>query len=363
MFDKPRHAKVIVPGAAQGHREPTQPVRVDTPPSAEELRSTRLLVGITSLSGLTLAFISAVAFQVLVQFIRVPPGADSVVKQCYEGDPLGCEVGYVCQGGQCVPAAKIEACQQGDPCGVGAGGCTCEAPMRCEDQVCRAEASSPMCESEAISRMLSVLAETCKGDWDSCPEGELQKFALHSSDFDEVLTAFGSAVTVHFPAGKPAIRPGDPWPSAAIEKHYIERLGNPQTREALQDAEVVVLIARSSRGGNERENSMYSRARNNLVTEMVLKASTRTPGERDAMRGKLKRLILNSHKILEPQFLLKHYESRMVAWSPEDEATLRANVRKHQELRGAGRTWTLNTLNQVVFVVPIPCKLPGGTGS
>ncbi|MCY1013030.1 hypothetical protein OV079_47370 [Nannocystis pusilla] len=48
----------------------------------------------------------------------------------------------------------------------------------------------------------------------------------------------------------------------------------------------------------------------------------------------------------------------MIAWSPEEEETLRANVADAANLRGNERRKTVRLINQVAFVVPLPCKLP-----
>ncbi len=282
--------------------------------------------------------------------------------ECKEGAPagsrFGCEAGEVCESGLCVPARRSVTCQVGNPCGPGAS-CNCDAPLSCEEGVCRATTRvAGACDDPAVQRILGGLAETCKGDVDGCKDEDLEKFALASEDFDEVMASFPSAVTIHFPNGAPDARSRvDTWPVDPERQHYRARLGQKFIVDALQEAPHVLLIARSSEGSGPKENQLFSKRRNDTVFDL-LRENIGTPDELRQLRGKIKRLRLPSTKALEIDFFSERPPDRIIAWSPEEEETLRANIADAKQLSWSARRQTRALLNQMVLLVPLPCDLP-----
>ncbi len=340
--------------------------RAEPTPSAQETRAARLMIGVMLASASALAFTGAVFLQlVMISISQSKPPIPSIAPGCREGDPSGCQSGQTCQGGTCVQVAAIDTCQVGDSCDMDGASCRCVAPLHCEAQVCRADKKPTSCDDPAVQRVLSGVVETCKGSWDSCPDDKLQDFALKSADFEEVLAAFPDTLTVHFPGGQPPMDSGKgPWPDTAeVRNHYQGQLARPAVAKALREAKVLLIIGRSSQGGHEQDNLRYSRKRVDLVVDWMLKAAASGPAESTELRGKLKRLLLGSRKILEPGFFLKHYANRIIYWSPDAEDNLRSNLAKLSSLSGKNHQDTVNTMNQVVFIVPIPCQLPGEPGT
>ncbi len=335
--------------------------RAETNPSASETRAARLMIGVMLASASALAFTGAVFLQVVAATLSESKATlTRPVAECVEGDPMSCQSGQTCQAGICVQVTTIDTCQVGDSCDVTGASCRCVEPLHCEANVCRADKKPASCEDAAVQRVLSGVFETCKGSWDSCPDDKLKDFALQSADFEDVLAAFPDTLTVHFPGGQPPIDSGKgPWPDTdEVRNHYQAQLSRPTVVKALREAQVLLIIGRSSQNGHEPDNLRYSRKRVDLVVDWVLKAAAR-PDESTELRGKLKRLLLGSRKVLEPDFFLKHYANRIIAWSADAEDNLRGKLANLPNLRGKDRSSTLNTMNQVVFIVPIPCQLPG----
>lgn len=331
--------------------------------ASEDARSGRFLLGVTLATGTTLGLMGVVLLQLIVALVNERRAPMEVVERgggamCKEGSSHDCDVGEVCRSGRCVKARQAKKCQVGDPCG-GEDGCTCAAPLRCEDNVCQAPAKvAAACDDEAVQRVLRGIAETCKNDLDSCPDQKLEEFAIESKDFDTVLAKFPNTLTVHFPDNQPSTQRGQgPWPVDPERAYYRAQLGQPYVAAALKEAEEIIVVGRSSEGGLETENYKYSQRRTDVVVDLLVANVTRQ-SEQKALRGKIKRLLLGSRKTLDLDFFNRNYANRMIAWSPEEEETLRANVADAANLRGNERRKTVRLINQVAFVVPLPCKLP-----
>ncbi len=352
------------PSTLPGRSAAATGARAEPTPSAQETRAARLMIGVMLASAGALAFTGAVFLQLVIASIsQATPTVAGPAPECREGDSMGCLAGHTCQDGNCIPVAKIDTCQVGDSCDVDGASCNCVGPLHCEAQVCRADKKPASCEDPAVQRVLRGVFETCKGSWDSCPDDKLEDFALASEDFEGVLAAFPDTLTVHFPGGLPPIDSDKaPWPDTEVREHYQTQLARPAVAKALREAQVLLLIGRSSQGGHEPDNRRYSRKRVDLVVDWILKSAASGPAESTELRGKLKRLLLGSRKVLAPDFFLKHYANRIVAWDTEAENNLRSKIANLPRLRFKDRRSTLNTMNQVVFIVPIPCQLPGEPG-
>jgi hypothetical protein len=205
--------------------------------------------------------------------------------------------------------------------------------------------------------VLVEVQKTCQGSWNNCPEDKLKDFVLNSADFDQVIAAVPGTMTVHFPGGRPFLSHGKDWPSDAELAHYRKQLSTPAVAKALSEAQDLLLIGRSSHSQNPEEDLRYSRARVNTVTEL-LTSSAPGPSESTALRGKFRQLMLGSRKVLQPDVFAKNYANRIVAWNEDIERYLRSKLVDVTKLSAKERKGILGMVNQVVFVVPIPCKLP-----
>lgn len=332
------------------------------PPAPEEVRSARLLLGVTLTTGVVLGLMGVVLLQLFVALLNQTAPSVEFERRgpvCTEGSTQDCEAGEVCRRGQCVKARRPKDCQVGDPCGIEGATCTCAAPLTCERSLCQApEQVAAACDDPDVQRVLRGVAEICKNDWESCPAEDLERLALSSKDFDGVLAKFPNTISVHFPGNKPSIqRGGARWPVDLERAFYRSQFGKDVVAEALRDAQEIIIIGRSSEGGKEDDNFRYSRLRANAVLDM-LRENARSPEEARDLGRKVKRLLLGSRKVLELEFFRDHYANRMIAWSEDEQATLRANI-ADDRLRGKERSETRRIANQVVFVVPVPCRLPG----
>jgi hypothetical protein len=77
-----------------------------------------------------------------------------------------------------------------------------------------------------------------------------------------------------------------------------------------------------------------------------------------AVRAKLRATILGSSKVLQPDFFIKHYANRIIAWSVDAEDILRAKLPAFANLSTQEKKGIHGQINQVVFIIPIACKAP-----
>lgn len=327
-------------------------------------RSNAVLLVMTLVLSATLGMLGVVLLQLIAALVTPPPPIASLAApECVEGNQNECEAGEICEAGRCVAAQEERSCQLGDRCG-DESGCTCAAGLACADGECRPPQSGAMsCDSPKIQEFLRGISAVCNGEFDTCLAADLEQFAVTSEIFDEVLAMFPSTITVHYPDNSPPVA-GTTWPpiKSEMRRHYRERLAHPYVAKALASAKDVLLIGRSSEGGSDAENYDFSRRRLTSVVDMLLEnAGGQT--ERTALQGKIRRVLLSNRRLIEPDFFHKHFTNRLIAWSGADEGTLRARIAGFDKLRGRPHSWTNRVMNQVVFVVPLPCPLPGASAA
>lgn len=324
----------------------------------QDTRAARHMLGVTFFAACALGLTAAVFLQLILTMSRQSQVvATGRVSECEEGDPLACPSGSTCSGGTCVDIPTLDTCQVGDSCEVSGASCRCQAPLGCQANVCTANIPTVSCDDPVVHKVLAEVQKTCQGSWHNCPEDKLKDFILKSAEFDQVLAAFPGTMTVHFPGGRPYLSAAGDWPSEGELAHYRKQLSTPAVVKALNEAQDLLLIGRSSQGNNANEDLKYSYARVNMVTELLTSTAT-GPNESTALRGKIRQLLLGSKKVLQPDFFVKHYANRIVAWSEAAEINLRAKIAGIDSLSAKERKANLGTMNQVVFIVPIPCKLP-----
>lgn len=330
-------------------------IRRDSAP--HEARAARHMVGVMLAIAATLALTATAFLQMVVTLIDTrtpPPGTQAA--ECVEGDPEGCPADYTCMGSNCVPVPALDTCQVGDSCDTSGASCRCLPPLTCQDQVCSADLPTPACELPAVQKLLAEVYKTC-GNIQNCPEDKLEDFIVKSADFDQIVTAFPGTITVHFPSGAPSIDGKREWPSAEQRNHYITMLSAPHVAAAIRDAQDVLLIGRSSPTTNVNQDLDYSRKRIAKVTEWLVSAAG-SPSASTAIRAKLRTTILGGKKVLQPDFFIKHYANRIIAWDEVAEANLRAKLPGFANLGARVKNDLRGQINQVVFIIPISCKAP-----
>jgi len=321
-------------------------------PGTDDRREARLIVAIAVGSGLVLGLIGAVLFQLVLALLG---GVRPAPMACQPGT---CEEGLVCgpQGVCREPPARTQ-CMPYDTCGTAYSTCECTGQnMACsDDNLCIATTAQPTqsaCENKKIQDLLTRVNEMCKGDIGRCRPEDLQKFAIASKDFDEIISLVPETITVHYAAGKPSL-------SDKHREYYLQRMRDLRVIDSLSTAKVILVIGRASAGGAESVNNKVSRARGQETVDLLRKLTKTADSGTYNKLSQVKLLILGNNKIIEPKFFEKSFRNRLIAWSAAMEATLLANLDNAEDLSSEDDQWTRDAINQVGIIVPIACDLPG----
>ena len=354
-----RTSRVVVSSTAKprsGEREITVPGRKDAPrvaaASPGELRTARLLVGITTAAGLAFAIVAFVGFQLILYNIR--PDTASVA-ECVED--MDCDEGQLCQTGRCRASSDESICEPGDSCGP----CSCKAPMSCKADLCTEPEPPPppACDDPELQKALARLEKECKGNLGTCEPGSLEKFAMKDKSFDALISAFQGVITVHFETGKPPLD-GTTWPDAKTRAYYVERLR--RSAEALRTAKYIFIIARSSPHGNARRNGLFAQQRSIHTKELLFAALDLSVAERDAFGAKFREFILGPKRKLDREFFAQRYSNHFITWSKISHDLLLKLIKSDEVSSKRDEQWADDTINQVVLVVPVTCELKPPTG-
>lgn len=267
-----------------------------------------------------------------------------------DDDPLGGDV-----------VVKLHTCARGEPC----VSCSCERPLDCNPEgLCveppsTVEADVPsapdVCADPRMERLLTALVR-CEhnGSIHACERGiSLNAFST-AGELDDVLARLPGSVSLHFPAGKPSLESGRPWPDARIRAHYLRMLDGSLAN--LRNAEAIVLIARSSKSGSPQRNFLYAVARAEFAAGLIGEAVGSTPLEREAVDSKLRSFVTGSGRVMDVKAFNNAYSGRFITWSAESEVALHRSL--EPGAAPADAQWADNVINQSIVVVPIPCPIP-----
>lgn len=276
-----------------------------------------------------------------------------VARECDEKADK-CGAGSVCVGGECVVVIR-PACASGQGCNDGK--CSCSPSQVCVDNACAAQPRSS-CADPELRKKIKALVVSCEavgGHLLDCPASEWQKFAISNEAFDALMANFANAIAIHFPLALPEIDDRiHPWPDASIRSFYRTQLE--QHRKSFDEAKAIFVVGRASKGGSVSDNQKFGQKRLQFATSLL--RSLYKDGavqEIDKLNGKLKYVALGSARQLPASFFSDHFQGRMLAWTAEEQARLEQDVKNAGAIEAKELWWTANTINQVAFLVPLPC--------
>lgn len=319
-------------------------------------RDTRLLTVITILTAIGAAFCAVVAFQVNQYNTTAEP-----VPECEEGElPSSCPDGESCQGGTCVAPTAPTRCERGAMCD---DSCSCESPLACSERnVCTLPNDPGVCDDRSVLKFLTLLKEKC-GDAKKCETKDIDKYVLAFEDFLTLMMQFPSTMAVHFPDNKPSPAALKRWPSNEESKHYINRIR--ENLDELKAADRIIMVGLASRGRKQKDpnaNKEITLQRLLTTQNWIYRAATSALElkEAEAIEAKTMFIQLGDQRSIDARFYGSQYGNRPIGWDSGVETQLRSLVENGDQTgEPAELRWRDRTLNQVVFIIPIPCKLPG----
>jgi hypothetical protein len=134
----------------------------------------------------------------------------------------------------------------------------------------------------------------------------------------------------------------------------------------LAAAERIVLVALASRDRRTRDpeaNKAITLRRLISAQNLIYRAAVTGLGaaQADALEGKISIIHVGDKRSLDARQYARQYGNRPIAWAADAERQLRFLVDEGDAVGTLDDLrWRDRTLNQVVFVVPIPCKTAGG---
>lgn len=322
--------------------------------SSVKLAEVRKLIAVSSLSAITLAFVMVLLFKLINSLISTPVvNNDPRTAECSElHDECGNDM--VCQSGVCVPLAQPERCQVGDPC---SSKCEPGQELRCSNDNIYVQVSwdqPEVCHEQKVIDFLSVLNQKCRSA-ESCTSQQFSDIALQVRELYRLLADFHDLTSMHFPGGKPG--KGN-WPSDDVAAHYIARL-RPRV-QAYKDAKVIFLVATASPGSKKADNDRVAYARTQKAIwfiEQAAKAEGLSPTEIEAIRKKTRIAQIGDQRPIEYGLYNALFGQSTVAWSSKYEVQLRGLIEQGEKINNSNRRWRDRTINQTVFIVPVPCEV------
>lgn len=225
----------------------------------------------------------------------------------------------------------------------------------------------PYCRSNLIASLRRV-KEGCQPElWGEtstdprkCETKDLDRHAIADGDFMTLMLQFPNTMAIHFPAGQPSPMSKRRWPNNDESAHYINRMR--ESVEEFKAADRIIMVGLASRDRQQKDpnaNKAITLQRL-LATQSLLyrtASSVLTPDEAAAIKDKTVFFQLGDQRTLDARFYSEHYSNRPVAWDSGTEARLRHLVEdRGRTADPADLRWRDRTLNQVVFVIPIPCE-------
>ncbi len=312
----------------------------------------RKLIAVSSLSAITLAFVMVLLFKLIGSLMSVPIVGEVVpTAECSELHDE-CGAGMVCQSGTCVTIAQPTRCRVGDPC---TRECEPGTDLMCSNEIYVRVPwnQDEVCRDQDVVDFLAVLDQKCRSVT-SCTSKQFSELALGVRDLHKLLSRFHDLTSMHFPPGKPS---GDSWPSKEVTAHYVSRLrGHVQ---AYKEANAIFLVATASRG-RKAQNDRVSYARTQPALDFMKLAATAEglkSTEWDEIRAKTRIAQIGNQLPIDYHLYNAQFSATTVAWSQKHEDQLLGLLDKGDKISVKNERWRNKTINQTVFIVPVPCEV------
>jgi hypothetical protein len=213
------------------------------------------------------------------------------------------------------------------------------------------------CQSPEVRAAVAAIVAPCGGKGLSeCPPGSFDELVMSGYRFDKLMSVFPDRVSVHFPFGLPRLN-SHSWPDKESADYYVRQLA--AVRPRLDEAKAVFVIARAVRSGDSKRSQAFATARLNLVLRSFLPALYQdSPEERtklEELDRKVTLLALGESKTLGFEFFRRNYSHRYVTWSDATRTKLEQVLSDPGATSEQDQQWALDTINQMVLIVPIPC--------
>ncbi len=279
-----------------------------------------------------------------------------------------CVEGYYCSNKVCIAdtsagggLAKKPACRAGNPCP--AEGCELpeDSDLQCIAGHYSRVVGGDVCrEQEAVDFMRRTVKKC--GNAKECTAAQLREVVISTDDLDALLRQFDTVFAIHFDYGHPRrweVKGRSPrW--NRTRDHYIDSVR--PLIPVLAKAEVVMLVATaSSGGGDDTGKNGVMALRRLLEARYVIEEAAKATGS----SGTDKLPIIKDANLSDAWPLNGERYSllslkRSILWETRDEERFLRIIDSRGHASRAQQEWAEETINQAVFVIPIPCRVEAG---
>lgn len=260
-----------------------------------------------------------------------------------------CPAGERCAAGRCLAARVGERTGRGEEC----SGRACALGSECHRGSCLPLGTFPVapavCREPAVRERLDELIRRCtqaRGERSLLTEcgADAWRDVSTGKGFEELVMGIPGAFSVFFPNGEPRLE--GTWPGVSVRSRYAERIRG--HAPAMAKAQALLIVGRASVSGGQAQNYALAQRRAALVEGLVREALGPSVPE---IRG----WGLAADFTLSITSMRQRMPAEPIADSAENEAKLVEMRAPSYEIPEGRWDEISQTLNRVVFVVPLPC--------
>jgi len=294
--------------------------------------------------------------------------ASQLPVECAASDE--CSRGYYCLKSVCVADAALgtserkPACRAGNSCPSGDCVLPQDSDLQCIDDHYSRIVGAEVCRKKEAVDFIQEAVKKC-GDASQCTPAQLKELVITTGDFDGLLREFDTVFAVHFDYGRPRsweVRGMSPkWNKTRV--HYVDNLR--PLIPTLASAEVVLLVATaSSTSVDDNDKNGVMALRRLLEARHLIEEAARTTRGPDGGNAVDTLPIIKDANLSDAWPLDGDRYSllslkRSILWDKPNEDRFLRVIDSRGEVAPEQQAWVEETINQAVFVIPIPCRIEG----
>lgn len=319
-------------------------------------------------SGLLVVMLSALCVALWLLGVLAWEAGQTPVECEGGGD---CSEGYYCSKRVCIADTSADevlvrkpACRAGNPCP--SEGCELpeDSDLQCIEGHYSRIVGAEVCRKKEALDFIQKTVRKC-GNAKACTAAQLKEVVISTGDFDALLRQFDTVFAIHFDYGHPRkweVKGRSPkWNKTRA--HYIDNVR--PLIPMLAKAEVVILVATASSTGvdDTGKNGVMALRRLLEARSVIEEAAKATEGAGSSSTDKLPIIkdanLSDGWPLNGDRYSLLSLK-RSILWDTKDEERFLRVIDSRGHAPTEQREWVEETINQAVFVIPIPCRVETG---
>jgi len=284
-----------------------------------------------------------------------------------------CSQGYSCRKSVCVAdphlgksVPKKPICRVGNPCPSDACVLPESSDLQCIEEHYSRVVGTEVCRKKETIDFIQKTVKKC-GNASQCTATQMKDIVMETGDFDGLLREFDTAFAIHFDYGRPRVwevKGRSPkWNSTRAR--YVDNIR--PLIPMLVGAELVLLVATASstNAADEKDKNGVMALRRLIETKDLIEEAARTRKESGGGNAVDKLPLIKDANLSDAWQLDGDRYSlislkRSILWDKEDEERFLRIIDSRGKAEKDQLEWAEETINQAVFVIPIPCRVEAG---